>query len=325
MANHNFKRSLILALAGIVIVIGVVSTTDIKSVAGVLTRADWRFLPLAVGAQLLAYLCLTRKLKAIADKYKVISYSAAFRIWLTGALIDLATPFIQVGGEPLKIFMLKRKGMKISKASAVVAADTFVELFAFFAMLVVAMLLLILSSKSPAAVFTYLLGVVMAALLISLAFFIILNKSLLQKCVLKVERLARHFGYHIKDYSRIVSSFESTFRSLLNKEALMLETFSLSIIAKALDFARIYFVFLVIGYPIGIDTVVLVWAILVVLSMLPGLPGNLGVIEAGGIAAYVLFGVPAHIAAAVIIIDRLISFWMLVGIGAAAFWKGLKK
>ncbi len=313
-------RSIILTIVGIVVVFAIIAiTTDFASVITVISGVNVLLLLAAIAAQLFSYLCLTEKLKTIASEYKKISYLTSFKTWLIGALLDLVTPFIQVGGEPLKIFMLKKKGFKLSKASAVIAADTFIELFAFFTMLVVAMILLILTTRSPAAIFSYILGVVMAALLISLAFFVVLNKSLLKKALLKIENITKRFGYHAKDYSKIVVSFENTFMSLLRKEKLMAETFVLSIGAKLFDFIRIYFVFAALGYPIGFDTILFAWAIILVLSMLPGLPGNLGVIEAGGIAAYVLFGVPAPIAAAAIILDRLISFWMLVGIGATVF------
>ncbi|MBI4162139.1 MAG: flippase-like domain-containing protein [Candidatus Aenigmarchaeota archaeon] len=313
-------RSIFLAAVGIVVVFAVIAlTTDFSSVITVLSGVNGLFLLAAIAAQIFSYFCLMEKLKTLAAEYKKISYLTSFKTWLVGALLDLATPFIQVGGEPLKIYMLRKKGFNTAKASAVVAADTFLELFAFFTMLVAAMALLILTTRSPVAVFSYMMGVVMSALLISLAFFVVLNKNLLKKTVLKIENITKHFGCHVKNYSRIVVSFERTFRSLLKKERLMAETFLLSIGAKCFDFIRIYFVFFALGYPIGFDTILFAWAIILILAMLPGLPGNLGVIEAGGIAAYVLFGVPVPIAAAAIIVDRLISFWMLVGIGATVF------
>ncbi len=327
MHKHTFnkKYSLFLGTVGIIVVFAIIAiTTDFSSVISAISGVNLALLLAAVAAQIFSYLCLTEKLKTIAGEYKKISYLTAFKTWLIGALLDLITPFIQVGGEPLKIFMLKKKGLSFARASAIIAADTFIELFAFFTMLVVSMLLLILTTKSPVAIFSYILGVVMAALLISLAFFVVLNKSLLKKSVLKIESITKRFGYNVKEYSRIVISFESMFRSLLRKEKLITETFLLSIGAKLFDFVRIYFVFAALGYPIGFDTILFAWSIVLILSMLPGLPGNLGVIEAGAIAAYVLFGVPAPIAAAAIILDRLISFWMLVGIGGIIFGSGFK-
>ena len=99
----------------------------------------------------------------------------------------------------------------------------------------------------------------------------------------------------------------------------MTKAFLLSLGAKILDFFRTYFIFLAIGYPIGVQTIVFVWAIVLIFSMLPGLPGNLGIVEAGAIAAYVFFGVPAPIAAAAVLVDRVVSFWMLLGIGGSIF------
>lgn len=311
-------KGILLGIAGVAVVSLIFYSMDLPRIAGILQNSNIYFIFCAVAVQFLSYFFLVSKVRLIATQYKKTSYIISFKLWLTGALLDLVTPFIQIGGEPMKILFLKKNRWKASKASAVVVTDTFVELFAFFTMLIIVVILLIVTSNGV-QIFSYVAGISVSAMLIFSLFYVSLNKKILLKVVGKFQKIGNRFGVKNKNYRNFVFSFEKSFRQLLGNGSLMSKIFLLSLGAKILDFFRIYFIFLAIGYPIGVQTIVFVWAIVLIFSMLPGLPGNLGIVEAGAIAAYVFFGVPVSIAAAVVLVDRIISFWMLLAIGGSIF------
>lgn len=72
-----------------------------------------------------------------------------------------------------------------------------------------------------------------------------------------------------------------------------------------------------VGGTLSWPTLLLAWAAAATASSLQLTPGGLGVAEATMIAALVVSGMPAGTATAAVLIYRLISYWMLVLIGAA--------
>ena len=63
----------------------------------------------------------------------------------------------------------------------------------------------------------------------------------------------------------------------------------------------------------------IIWAVLLILSMIPWLPGGLGLVEFGGIYVFIMFGIQKGVAASGMFIDRFISFWFIVLLGAVLF------
>jgi uncharacterized protein (TIRG00374 family) len=55
------------------------------------------------------------------------------------------------------------------------------------------------------------------------------------------------------------------------------------------------------------------------LTTIPALPGGLVLVEGGIIAVLVFFGLSASQAFSVAILDRLISYWSLIGVGLVVF------
>jgi uncharacterized protein (TIRG00374 family) len=316
MHSKNMLK-IIMLIAGILIVIGIMSIFDMDSIIASLLRSNPLYIIAAFLCQILSLTLLATKIRMIANSQtkKKLTFYESFRAHLSGVLIDFMTPFIQFGGEPVKIYFIKKK-LGLSKASAVVAVDDLSEILTFFVMLLISLTLLLLTFPLPVPLIILLIsGVSIVAFFIILFFEICSNKKLLGGIVNWVFSVLKKFGISIKGYNHYLSYFEKSFHRLLKDNYLLLKIFILSFFAKFLDFIRMFFVFFALGTIVPINIIIFVWAIILLLSMLPGLPGNLGIIEAGGATAYLMFGLSPSLSASGIILDRFIAFWFVFILG----------
>jgi len=74
-----------------------------------------------------------------------------------------------------------------------------------------------------------------------------------------------------------------------------------------------------IGGSVSFAVVVLVFSLGVGVGASVPTPGGLGGVEAGMVAGFVAFGMPANTALAGVLLYRLISFWMPLVLGGLAF------
>jgi uncharacterized protein (TIRG00374 family) len=75
-----------------------------------------------------------------------------------------------------------------------------------------------------------------------------------------------------------------------------------------------------VGGSVSMGVVVVVYSLGIGLGASIPTPGGLGGVEAGMVAGFVAFGLPASTALAAVILYRLISFWFVLIIGAIAFF-----
>jgi uncharacterized protein (TIRG00374 family) len=85
------------------------------------------------------------------------------------------------------------------------------------------------------------------------------------------------------------------------------------------DMLCLYAVFLAFGYPIGFGYLAVGYVVAYGIGTLAPTPGGLGAIEGILIALYVSFGVPSATAVAVVLVYRLINFWLPIPPGFVAY------
>jgi hypothetical protein len=76
------------------------------------------------------------------------------------------------------------------------------------------------------------------------------------------------------------------------------------------DMLTLYLVFLASGHPVGPGTLLAGYGLPLLLGKAPLLPGGLGIIESSMAALYISLGVPGAVAVVVVLVYRLISFWL---------------
>lgn len=306
----------LLLLIGVALTAGVVSFFGISEVLSVLLVSDPLLVLLAIVLQVVSLFLLALRLKVMAHKYKPLSSFTAFRVTMVSFVADFLIPGVRVGGEPVKIMMLRKK-FGGTKASAIVAVDTLSEIIS--SIIAMALILFVFLPVLPVIV-VYAL-VIFLVVMISLLLFVykvITTQSWLGR-IMKwtLKAISRFKKIQKKNYTLL---FRDAFKLLAKDRRRMGATLGLSFLLKIFEFARMWVVFLALGYFVPIETVIIVWAVIVVLFLIPWLPGSLGLIELGGAAAFVLLGVSSNVAAGGVLLDRFISFWFVLILGLVFAW-----
>ncbi len=301
----------LLFLVGIVLIGGVMAYFGFNEVLTVMSSADIYYIVIALLLQLGMLLLLAVRFVLISKRYKRVGFWDAFKISMAGTAISLITPIARVGGEPLKIYLLKKK-IGGSKASAVVAVDTLSELASSF--LVLLFVFIAFFSDIPGSILpSFLVFFVVVAVVLIVMVKMLLSPDLLRRIInWGSQKVSKYTKVDKKDYALL---FYKAFRHLLQDEKVVFSALLVSFVAKVLEFARMWFVFAALGVLLPLDVVIIVWAVILVLYLVPWLPGSLGLVEFFGAGAFVLFGIASGVAAGGLIIDRFISFWFVLVIG----------
>ncbi|MEM7813686.1 MAG: lysylphosphatidylglycerol synthase domain-containing protein, partial [Candidatus Aenigmatarchaeota archaeon] len=99
------RKRLLLLGAGIILTFFVVNLFGLAEVAAALARANPAFVAGAAGLQLAALTLYAARLRAIGGGF--ISFAKALRVTLAGGFVSLITPIAKIGGEPLKMYMIR--------------------------------------------------------------------------------------------------------------------------------------------------------------------------------------------------------------------------
>ena len=303
----------VLFAIGIVLIALVLSFFGLREVAGVVSTTSLEPLVLAAVLQIVILFLLAFRLMLIAGKYKRLGLPEAFRISMSGMAISMLTPIAKIGGEPLKIYQLKRR-MNTPKATAVIAVDTLAELaISLFAVFVI---FLIFLNDVPVVIFhSFIVFLVVIAVIIVALLKLFLNPRLTAGIIRwTTRRISRFIRVEKKDYAKL---FYSAFRMLIRDKKIMASIFGVSFVIKLIEFARMWLVFAAIGIFLPAQIVMIIWAVVLVLLFVPWLPGSLGLVEFFGTGALIFFGLTSGTAAAGMLIDRFISFWMVLVLGLA--------
>jgi hypothetical protein len=93
----------------------------------------------------------------------------------------------------------------------------------------------------------------------------------------------------------------------------------LTMLAWAAEAGRFFLVASAIGVPLALPQLLFVFAAGALLLAAPT-PGGLGAVEGGMVGVMLLLGVPVDLAAAVAILDRFISYWLVLIPGAGYYF-----
>ena len=116
----------------------------------------------------------------------------------------------------------------------------------------------------------------------------------------------------------LFSSFRRGVNATLSDSAPMTQSLMISVVVWALNFIKVYMIFLALGIDIPFDVLIIVYAILTAVGILPLIPGALGLWEWVGVFLFTFFGIPREVAAAVVLIDRFFFYWLPIGLGSLA-------
>ncbi len=303
-------------LIGILVLMGVINFFGTGNVLAIMSSADLNVILIAAIIQVIILLLTAARLSFIARKHGPVPFHRAFKGSIVGTFAGMLSPLSRIGGEPFKVIALKGH-LGGSESSAVILIDTISEVVSSLAILLVVILLF--ANILPAAMLSsFVIFLVLMTIVFIISVKIFLNRAILERLFLWAEKSLRKFGnMEKKDYTGM---FIDSFRALAKDKRIMTGSLGISFAMKSLEFVRLWLIFLSLGMAIPFSVIIIVWSVILTLLLVPGLPGSLGLVEFGGASVLIMFGVEKASAASGIIMDRLISFWLVLFIGIIVIW-----
>ena len=290
--------------AGLVLFGWYISRADWRSVAEALTRLGW-LAPLALLPYLAVYvvdclgwrLCLPPKLK--------ISFGSLFRIRWAGEAVNLVVPSGYVGGEAVKVYLLRKKGVPGQVgASVAVVSKTAQSVAQLLCLLVAAAAFLKLGNQQP-GVRTGLLTILGAGVALLVALFWVQRRGLFASFMGAVKVLRLKVGVIEKNRASILEVDEAITRFYSQHRARFYAAIGVYFLGWLTDSLEIYVVSRLLGMPIEWTQALAVETFTSVVKLLGiWVPGSLGVQESGIMLLGRLAGLPDTLCAAYPVLRR---------------------
>ncbi|MBI5680132.1 MAG: UPF0104 family protein [Methanobacterium sp.] len=326
---------LISFIVGAFIIFIVSFAVGINDILEVLGRTNIYLMLFTVLLELIIILLWTQRWKLILDVlHRAPKFKQLFLMMFASQFGNNVTPGA-AGGEPLRAYLLdKFEEIPFETGFASATADRVFEFFPF----------VLVSTLAAYLIFTLNIGfltslLVSLMIIVTMTFFGLMIYVGLKKEV--ATRLILSLAKRIYPFVKRLTSRETSFNNVKNKLVEYIETFTtgfqgvlrnnrmflvgvfISFLMWGLDNFRFYLTFGAIGYYPPIVPMIIIYTISILVSILPTIPGSLGIREGTMVALFLPVGVPADVVLAVSLLDRLVTYMMPTFVGAfATFYYG---
>ena len=219
-------------------------------------------------------------------------------------------------GSAVQFSLLKSAGIGVANATSGLTAAGLLQLGTTFALPVLALPGLLLSTDVPHSLLRVAwIGCSLFGELTLLSVAVLADDRLLVGIGKLVDRVRRRTSNR-RPLSVVLIQERNLVRAGLGSHWLRAAAFS---IARALfDFLTLLIALAAFGADAQWSLVLLAYASAMLLGMIPLTPGGLGFVEAGLTGVLALAGVPAAVAISATLLYRLVSFWLPIPIGLIA-------
>ncbi len=320
-----YRKRATLFLISAILLAALLYSLDWERFAEVAGRVSIKWLLMLLGLQAAIMLLNTCRWYVLVRGYGV-SFLNSLWASLICLMVNNLTPMSMVGGEPVRAYVLARiDRIKAETAFATVLVDLFLGVMPVVFIDLVAISLVIMHSLDLRyAWFLALVGASTLGLLaVSASILMRRERSMrLLKALIAIFGRSRPLKAHVERLESRIDLLFANFHggmevAVADKAALLLASLG-SAAVWALTYLRVYMIFLALGVPVSPDVVIIVYSMLVMVSVLPLLPGALGMWEWAGIGMFALFGIGAEEAAAAVMLDRMLFYWIPILTGAAS-------
>ncbi|MDN5374284.1 MAG: glycosyltransferase 2 family protein [Methanothermobacter sp.] len=238
------------------------------------------------------------------------------------------------GGEPLRAYLLREvEGTPFEIGFASSTAD---RVFEFIPFALISILSAVLIMTWEISIWTRIVVSVLILVTIagfSLAVYAGMNKKIAQRIALSVtRRLVSWFsrfreggisfaGIHEKVIFYI-NRFNDGFSTAITDRRVFVIGFFISLGMWALDVCRLYVCFLAVGVSPPAVPLIIIYTVGILISLLPILPGSLGLREGILVGLFAVAGIGADYVMAASVVDRIASYIAptLIGLIAAVYY-----
>jgi len=239
---------------------------------------------------------------------------------LAGEAVNLATPTASVGGEPLKAYLIRDR-IPLDRGLASVVVDKTAMVIGQAVFLASGLVLAVTALDAPRDV-SAAMGVLLAAEVLGVGGFIAVQ---LRGGVRGAGRvLQRLGGGPAGEYQDLLGKVEDRLVDLYRRRGTRVAASAmLHAGGWAVGGLEIYIVVRLSGIPVDLGTSFVLEALSTAVRFATFMiPGSLGALEGGNVAAFALFGLPGAAGLAFSLVRRLReATWAVIGLGALAVFK----
>jgi uncharacterized protein (TIRG00374 family) len=296
------------------------------------------FLLLAVTMQTGSLIALTFRWKFLIDacNSKRMDTGHIFLMSFAGLALNAVTPSSKMGGEPVRVLMFKKIGkVRLSLSAATIVVEKIVDIAAFSLISLVAIILALTVLDVPFHV-TWLMGIsflTTASLLLGL-FYVTFGRRIKSETVVNllnkhnwlVDRIGPLAHYRDRMSDTLHNYYSNIAKIGTNRTALGLSIL-FSLLYWSFEILRAYVLFM--AFPgmrekvlVLIPVIAMVYVITAIVTSVPFfLPGGVGLTEGMMIVLYSSSGIINRTVAGIVtIVDRLISYWLVILFGLPIAW-----
>lgn len=318
-------KGIILIIIGVAALAGMIIFIGPGEIEGALQRADLLYVIMAVILEFLILWLLTLRWSITTRAVSIdVRKRHLFPMLLVGMAINNLTPSARGGGEPVRAYMLgKYSRASMESSFATVIADRGLDTFPFIFLAILTIVgILLYFNLALWMVALLIVSVVIVVAAFFLALYVSVDRESGERIVNWALGIVKRF--YRRNYAKIearvrgaLREFQSTMRIMLADRNVLIYGIPLSFILWFLEILRVYLIFAAFGAPVSILVIAEVFILATLIGMIPLLPGGVGAVDGIMIVFYSAAGVSPSVSAAVTVVERLISFWMVSAMGIA--------
>ena len=294
-----FNRQLLVLVA--IILVAIIVLPQFSAFSGSINKITSLDIKLAV----VAFVLILGTYFAGAGTYyflarKPLRYGLTVVVQFCAMFVNRILP-AGIGAIGVNFGYLKRFGHTNIQSGTIVGLNNLLGFFGNFLIIIVALLLSGITLPQESAITGNELYLLVALPGVILLVYFLINKkrrNKLLKSLISVKTLL--LAYADEPFILLKALFSSMALTILHMLSLLCSMYA-------------------IGGSVSFAVVVLVFSLGVGVGASVPTPGGLGGVEAGMVAGFVAFGMPANTALAGVLLYRLISFWMPLVLGGLAF------
>lgn len=324
-------------IIGLFIIFMVSFAVGLNDILSVLSQTNLNLMLITLFLEFIIILFWTERWKLIINVlHSAPKFKQLFLMMFTSLFGNNVTPGA-AGGEPLRAYLLNKfEDIPFETGFASATADRVFEFFPF----------VLVSTFTAYLVFTLNIGfwtslvisflVIITMIIFGLIIYVGYKKEVATRVIISIAR-------RIYPYAKKLTSRETSFSSITDKLIEYIETFTtgfqgvlrnhrmfilgvlISFLMWGIDNFRFYLTFGALGYYPPILPMIIIYTIAILVSIIPTIPGALGIREGVMVALFLPVGVPADVVLAVSLLDRLVTYVMPTFVGAVTtFYYGKK-
>lgn len=327
----NLKKNSIILLIITVVVLICVLKDDFQSILLTLQNANFLWLGMALICFFSALAFEARAYQEIIEGYEYdYSFKKAYRMLLITKFFNGITPFSS-GGQPMQIYMLKKDGIRLTKATNIIIQNFIIYQAALvvFGILAIAInyyfgLFAKVELLKGLVTLGFLINTLVMVGLIIISFSNKFNHFIVNRIIgiLSKIKLVKNKEEKLKQWGEKVDDFHEGANYLKNNKMLCIRTFIYNILYLGLSYLMPYFIILALAEVGTLEAtplkVICASAYVLIIGSFVPIPGASGGIEYGYLTFFGNF-IKGGLLKASLLIWRAISYYLPMLIGAILF------